>query len=73
MQEHGDSGGGRGHDEHEVDVSDEDRWYSIQEPRVVEKESDKMFRPHIENLCDPRYSDKEDPILLRFILFTDIQ
>ena len=54
-------------------MSDEDRWYSIQEPRVVEKESDKMFRPHIEYLRDPRDSDKEDSIFLGLILFADIQ
>lgn len=73
MQKHGDSGCRRGHDKHEVDVSDEHRRYSIQESRVVEKESDKMFRPNVEYLRNPSDSNKKDPIFFRLILFADIQ
>ena len=73
MQEHRDSGGRRGHDQHEVDVSDENRRYSIQKTCIIEKEPDEMFCPYIKYLCDPSYSDKENSILLGLILFTDIQ
>ena len=73
MQEHRDSGGRRGHDEHQIDVSDQYRRYSVQEARVVEKESDEMLRPHIEYLRNPSDSNKENPILLGLILFANIQ